>query len=211
MPNDPKDPRVAWWLDHVMHTRMYVGGVFNKKPEQAINAINGLWKGVIEWGKLTDSRLAAPIMGEHTILAKLFTDSAARGFQDKEMDYLVGYLMGNKNAQVGLYGQVFDNFPAGKFDKLFSDHISHTGAYIATAAAGDMKSSDAHWAQVQQNAKDLAMFWLNVIPVENIQQDMGDWGEEMPLSYEDNPEGRGPDVSDLGEEGEDDQVGSDVF
>lgn len=178
------DPRMQWWIDHVHHTREYVNGVFNKKPQQAVGAIRGLWSGVLEWRKITGLDLAPPLMGEHTIVAKIFTDSAARGFKPGERDYLVGYFLNNKDSQADLYGSALMDFPKEEFKKLFTDHIVYTGAYITDASKGDMKAFHADFQKVLENMHAMANFSLraftNYPAVEGLDdEEIGDEDEEM--------------------------------
>jgi hypothetical protein len=158
------DPRAQWWIDHVKHTREYVNGVFNKKPQQVVEAVKGLWRGVMEWGHITGSGLASALMGEHTIIAKLFADSAERGFKPNESDYLVAYFLKNKDAQADLYASIVPNFPKAEFVKLFTEHIVLTGAYIAAAAKGDMPTFKTNYQKVLDNMRALANFSLHAFP-----------------------------------------------
>jgi hypothetical protein len=183
------DPRAQWWVDHVHHTREYVNGVFNKMPMQAIAAIKGLWHGVLEWAHLTGIELAAPLMGEHTIVAKLYVDSSARGFKPKESDYLVEYFLKNADSQADLYASAIPGFPKAEFRRLFTDHIVFTGAYIADAGKGDLKAFESDFKKVLENMHALANFSAQyfplAVPVDGMDDINDDGVEDVDDSDED--------------------------
>lgn len=179
------DPRGQWWIHHVHHTREYVNGVFNKRPTQAVAAVKGLWDGVLEWAHITGIPLAAPLMGEHTIVAKLFADSAARGFKPKESDYLVEYFLKNKDSQADLYTTSIPGFPKAEFKRLFTDHIVHTGAYITDASKGDMRAFETDYKKVLENMNALANFAVQYFPLVHPARGMDDVVEDVDDSDED--------------------------
>lgn len=147
-----------WWIDHVTHTREYADAIFAKDDTAAAKAACGLWCGVNYWGYLAGSRMAAALMGEHTIMVKTLVDSAAKGLKDKEADYLTDYLMRNLDAQTGLYTKLVKNFPADEWKTVFKDHIVHTGGYILALGKGDKTAFETEFALVLKNRDAMAAF-----------------------------------------------------
>ncbi len=141
-----------WWGHHIHATRAYAEGAIQGNPGKALQAGVQLWEMAIQWGSITRSEIAALLIGEHTMLAKLLVDGLA-GAKDGWPDVAVAALVANVQAQ----GKLFPRDPSG-FVALFGPHVEITGAYITALAKGDMQTFESKFQEALQNGAQLAAF-----------------------------------------------------
>lgn len=158
-------PYTSWWFSHVNHTKDYVDAVFAGDQAKAVGAVRDLWHGVLDWGCLLSDDISAALMGEHTILVKILTDSAKTGLRAGEADYLTDYLLRNLESQTAHYKNSIPNFPADEWKKLFKDHIVATGARILALSKNDKAAAEKAMSDILANRDKIAIFSDQNFPV----------------------------------------------
>lgn len=147
-----------WWSHHIMNTRAYAEAALSGDEEGAIAALKELWKAVLDWQKLTGCPVAAALMGEHTVLAKLLVDCFVTGAGEACTSTAVDGVVRNVEA----HRKYFFKNPE-EFVSLFGRHSELAGAYITDLAAGDMESFNQHFGEAIENGQQLAAFTDRVI------------------------------------------------
>lgn len=142
-----------WWLHHILATRAYLEAALSGNTTGTVAAVDSLWAAALQWQNITRSAIAAALMGEHTMLAKLLVDCLANRWGDGCAQAAVQGLMNNVTSQRLL-------FPVrrNEFVDLFSKHTDLAGEYITDLAMGDRTSFDAHFAEALKNGEALGAF-----------------------------------------------------
>lgn len=142
-----------WWLHHIVATRAYLEAALSGNSAGAVAAVDNLWTAALQWQNITRSPIAAALMGEHTMLAKLLIDCLANHWGDGCTEAAVRGLMNNITSQRLLF-PVHRN----EFADLFSKHTNLAGDYITDLAIGDQAAFDAHFAEALKNGQALGVF-----------------------------------------------------
>jgi hypothetical protein len=148
----------TWWFDHVGHTYMYVIATKGEDARMQAQEVEKLVEGANEWGRLLGSPEAGRLMGLHVAAAKYLVDSAFSK-DSNAVDLAIEGLLVNAKEQADLYLQELRDFPVDEFQKLFTTHLTATGSYILSLAAGDVADFKRQYATVIQNRNQLARFW----------------------------------------------------
>ncbi len=151
-------PRAAspgrdWWMHHIRNTRALAERSFAGDTPGALAAIKELWDAVLKWQNITGSWAAGVLMGEHTVLAKLFVDCLAQKKGDSCTSTATEALLANVEEQRALFPRQSD-----RFANLFLVHTKLVAAYVPDLAEGRTDDFNADWAKALQNGDDLGAF-----------------------------------------------------
>jgi hypothetical protein len=148
-----RSPGRDWWLHHIRNTRALAERSFAGDTPGALAAIKDLWDAVLKWQNITQSWQAGVLMGEHTVLAKLFVDCLAKKQGDACVSTATDALLANVDEQRALFPRQPD-----RFADLFLTHVKLVAAYVPDLAEGRMDDFQADWAKALQNGDELGAF-----------------------------------------------------
>lgn len=142
-----------WWAHHIANTRGYLEAAMQGDMQKALVALGELWNAVLDWQRITGSRVAGVLMAEHTALAKLLIDCFAQNQGGACTDTAAAALGRN----VEEHRMLFPKDPVG-FANLFGKHVEITGNYISNYAGGDQAAFETYYAQALANGQELGAF-----------------------------------------------------